>query len=220
MELDELKSAWQTLDRRLADQQALQWQMFRGQHMDRLRLGLRPLRWWQAVQLALGVLVLLWGVCVWSSHLHTPMALASGIALQVFGTLAAVFAGRILGLLNRIDYASPVLDIQRRLAQLRRWRVRVEAPVFAALGSVIWIPVMLVLIQYDFDRQGHDYWDQAPGLLLWMLLCAAVSLAVVALAYGLVRYLGKRRWMEDQFAGACVTRAERMLDEIARFERE
>lgn len=220
MELEDWKAAWQAMDRRLADQQALQWQILRGQHMDRLRRGLRPMRWWQAVQLALGIVVLLWGVCVWSSHLHTPVALGSGIALQVFGTLAAIFAGRLLGMLHQIDYASPVLDIQRRLAELRRWRVRVEAPVFAVLGSVIWIPVMLVLIQYDFDRIGHDYWDHADGLVPWMLLSAVASLAVVALAYILVRRLGKRRWMEDQFAGTSVQRAERMLADIARFEHE
>ncbi|MDR3444572.1 MULTISPECIES: hypothetical protein [unclassified Dyella] len=220
MELEELKAAWRELDRRVVDQQALQWQILRDQRMDRLRRGLGPMRWWQSVQLALGIALLLWGVSVWSSHLHTPVAFGSGIALQVFGTLAAIFAGRLLGLLNGIDYASPVLDIQRRLAELRRWRVRVEAPVFAVLGSVIWIPVMLILIQYDFDREGHDYWDHAHGLVPWMALSGGVSLAIVALVYVVLRRLGKRRWMEDQFAGTSVRRAERMLEDIARFERE
>nr|WP_199044208.1 hypothetical protein [Dyella sp. ASV24] len=220
MELEELKAAWRELDRRVADQQALQWQILRDQRMDRLRRGLGPMRWWQSVQLALGITLLLWGVSVWSSHLHTPVAFGSGIALQVFGTLAAIFAGRLLALLNGIDYASPVVDIQRRLAELRRWRVRVEAPVFAVLGSVIWIPVMLILIQYDFDREGRDYWDHTHGLVPWMILSGGVSLAIVALIYVVLRRLGKRRWMEDQFAGTGVRRAERMLEDIARFERE
>jgi H+/gluconate symporter-like permease len=196
MELEELKAAWHELDRRLIDQQALQWQILHEQRMDRLRGSLRPMRWSQALQLVLG------------------------IALQVFGTLAAIFAGRLLVMMSRIDYASPVLDIQRRLAELRRWRVRVEAPVFAVLGSVIWIPVMLILIQYGFDRVGHEYWDQAHGLMPWMALIGGASVLIVALVYVVLRRLGKRRWMEDQFAGSAVRRAERMLEDIARFERE
>lgn len=220
MELDELRQVWQSLDRRLADQQALQWQIYRDQRMDRLRHGLRPLCWWQSVQLVLGIVLLLWGVVFWRSHLYTPLALASGIALQVFGTLVVIFTARLLALLQRIDYAAPVLEIQRRLAELRRWRVRVEAPVFAILGSVIWIPVMLMLIQYGFDRDGHDYWDHAPGLLPWLLICGGVSLLVVGVAYVLLRCLGRRRWLENQFAGRSVVRAEGMLEDIGRFEHE
>ena len=91
----------------------------------------------------------------------------------------------------------------------------------AILAGVIWIPAMLMLIQYGCDRAGvPQWWDKSPGLTLWMLLSGAVSLGVVALAYVVLRKLGRRRWLENNFAGGAIVKAEAALEEIARFERE
>jgi hypothetical protein len=186
-----------------------------------MRRGLRPLAWGQALQLALGIGVMLWGIAFWSTHTRVWQAMACGIAVQVFGILTTIFSARVLALVQGIDYASPVLEIQRRLATLRAWRIRVEAPVFAVLGSLIWIPVMLMLIQYDWDRMGYpDWWGRLPGLVTWMLLCGGGSLAVVGLAYGLIRWAGHRRWLENNFAGSSVQKAEALLADLARFEQE
>lgn len=220
MELDEMKQAWQALDRRLEQQQALNFRIWRDGQADRLRRGLRPLVWGQSVQIALGIAIALWGVGFWSTHRGIWQAMACGIAMQAFGTLAIIFPARVLSLVQAIDYAAPVIEIQRRLARLRAWRVRVEAPVFAVLGSIIWIPALLMLIQYDMDRVGVDLWRTVSGLVPWLAASGAVSLAVVALAYALVRWLGRRRWLEDNFAGSALRKAEAMLEEIARFEHE
>ncbi|MBD8879388.1 hypothetical protein IHE49_02715 [Rhodanobacter sp. 7MK24] len=221
MELDEMKLAWQTLGRQLERQNALNEQLFRQGQADRLRRHLRPLVWGQSLQIALGIVLMLWGISFWSTHVGLWQAMACGIAMQVFGTLALIFPARLLSMQQGVDYAAPVLEIQRRLVQMRAWRVKVEAPVFAVLGSVIWIPAMLMLIQYDWDRMGHpDWWWRAPGLATWMLLSGAVSLGVVALAYVILRRLGHRRWLENNFAGNAIVKAESALQEIARFERE
>jgi hypothetical protein len=220
MELDEMKLAWLELDQRLARQEALNWQIFREGQADKLRRGLRPLVWGQSVQIALGIAITLWGVSFWSTHVHIWQAMACGIVMQVFGTLAIIFPARVLSLVQAIDYAAPVLEIQRRLARLRAWRVKVEAPVFSVLGSIIWIPAMLMLIQDEMDRTGVNLWSVMSGELPWLLSSAATSLAVVGLTYVLLRWLGHRRWLEDNFAGSAVTRAESMLEAIARFERE
>lgn len=220
MELDEMKQAWQALDRRLEQQEALNWRIWRDGQAERLRRGLRPLVWGQSLQIALGIAAMLWGIGFWSSHLGTWQAMACGIAMQVFGILTIIFPARVLSLVQAIDYAAPVLDIQRRVARLRAWRVRVEAPVFAVLGSLVWIPAIFMLIQYDMDRVGVDLWSRLTGVLPWLLSAGAVSLGVVALAYVLLRWLGHRRWLEDNFAGSAIRKAEAMLGEIARFERE
>jgi hypothetical protein len=220
MELDEMKQAWLTLNHQLARQQTLNWQIFRSNQMERLRRGVRPLAWGQSMQIVLGIAIALWGISFWSTHLHIWQAMACGIAMQAFGTLAIIFPARVLSLVLVIDYAAPVLDIQRRVAQLRAWRVKVEAPVFAVLGSLIWIPAMLMLIQYGADRVGVNPWSEMSGSVLWLLLCGVISLVVVGLVYALLRWLGYGRRLEDSFAGTSVKRAEAMLEEIARFERE
>jgi hypothetical protein len=220
MELDEMKRVWQQLDQRLAEQGSLQRLIHRGQGMDRLRRGLRPLLWGQSVQVVLGVATMLWGISFWTTHPGVVHQMACGIAMQAFGILMAAFAGRLLFQLQSIDYAAPVLDIQRRLTRLRAWRVRVEAPVFSVLGSIIWVPAILMLIQYDFDQWGDDYWRHAPELAGYLVLSGIVALVLVVLAYWLIRAAGRRRWLENNFAGSAVTKAEKMLEEIARFEQE
>lgn len=221
MELDEMKLAWQALDRRLVQQQALHLQLYRDSRMDHLRRRLRPLVWSLLLQIPLGIALMLWGISFWSSHLGDVGSMISGIAMQVFGTLGVIFPARTLAMLQGIDYAAPVVDIQRRIADLRAWRVKVEAPVFAVLGSVIWIPALLMLAQYAGDRAGMNLWDHVrPGFVIWLALSAVVSLAVVGLAYVALRRLGLLRWLANQLAGRAVQRAEAELDAVMRFERE
>jgi hypothetical protein len=220
MELDEMKQAWQELSVRLDQQHALNRQIFRTNQTDRLRRGLRPLVWGQSVHITFGIAIMLWGISFWSTHTHIWQAMACGIFMQVFGTLAIIFPARVLSFVQAIDYAAPVLDIQRRVAQLRAWRVKVEAPVFTVLSSIIWIPGMLMLIQYEMDRAHVDLWNILSAKFPWLLLAGAISLALVGLAYVLLRWLGRRRWLEDNFASSAVKRAEHMLEEIARFEHE
>lgn len=222
MELDEMKLAWQQLDQRLVEQASLQRLIPRGQGMDRLRRGLQPLVWGQSVQMVFGIAAMLWGISFWTTHPGVVHQVACGIVVQLFGILMVAFAGRLLFQLQAIDHAAPVLDIQRCLARLRSWRVRVEAPVFSVLGSVIWAPAVLMLIQYDFDQWGDDYWHHAPELAGYLALSGIVSLVLVlvVLAYWLIRRAGHRRWLENNFAGSAVRKAETMLDEIARFEQE
>lgn len=221
MELDEMKLAWQTLDRRLAQQQALHLQLYRDSRMDHVRRRLRPLAWGLLLQIPLGIALALWGISFWLGHLGDVGSMASGIAMQVFGTLAVIIPARTLAMVQGIDHAAPVLEIQRRIAHLRAWRVRVEAPVFAVLGSVIWIPALLMLAQYAGDHAGVKVWDHVrPGFVVWLALSAAVSLAVVGLAYVVLRRLGLLRWLANQLAGKAVQRAEAELAAVMRFEQE
>lgn len=221
MELDEMKLAWQALDQRLARQQALNVQLYRDGRMDHVRRRLRPLAWGLMLQLPLGIALMLWGISFWSTHLGDARSMACGIAMQVFGTLAVIIPARSLGMVQGLDYAAPVLEIQRRIADLRAWRVKVEAPLFAVLGSVIWIPALLMLAQYAGDRAGVNLWDHIrPGFVRWMVLSALVSLAAVAVAYLVLRRLGLLGWLANRLAGTAVQRAEAELDAVMRFERE
>lgn len=220
MELDEMKLAWQALDRRLADQQALNWQIYRDGKFDKMRRSLRPLVWGLWAQMALGIALLLLGVAFWTTHRQTGHGVLCGVSVQAFGILVIAFTGRLMSLLQGIDYAAPVLAIQQRLAQVKRWRVKVEAPVFATLGAVIWIPLLLMWFQWEMDavKPGGDVLVLAPQLGGIMGMAAGVSLAITWGAYALLRFAGKRAWMEKNFIGRSVLQAEAMMDEVKRFE--
>ncbi len=221
MELDEMKLAWQALDQRLARQQTLHLQLYRDSGMDRVQRRLRPLAWGLVLQLPLGIALMLWGISFWSSHLGEVGSVICGVAMQAFGTLAVIVAARTLAMVQGIDYAAPVLEIQRRIAGLRAWRVKVEAPLFALLGSVIWIPALLMLAQYAGDRAGVSLWDHLrPGFVTWLVLSAVVPLAAVGAAYLVLRRLGLLRWLANLAVGKAVRRAEAELDAVIRFGRD
>jgi uncharacterized membrane protein len=217
MELDDMKQAWQQLNQRLDRQQALNLRLYREGRLDKLRHGLRPLIWGQAIQLAFGVLFMLLGTAYWTSHTDAVHRIVLGVLVQVFGIMLVVFAARILYLVLEIDYTAPVLHIQRRLAQLRAWRVRVEAPVFAVVGSFVWIPLLLVEIHWEI---GVDVWARWPGFVGWLVICGVVSVVAVLLVVLLAWWTGRMRWITDNAAGKAVRRAEAVLEEVASFERD
>lgn len=214
MELDEMKQAWQGLDRRLEQQETWRAQVWRESRLDKLRHGLRPLLWGQAIQLAFGVLFTVLGMAFWASHLQVTHLLVCGVLVQVFGLCVIGFSARTLQLIERIDYAAPVLTIQRELADLRRWRVRIEAPINAVLGCFVWIVVLWMNLAW----YGVDLWS--AGFIRWALLSGLVGIAAVMLTVWLARRLGLMRKLEDGVAGRSVQKAEAVLDEFARFEQE
>ncbi len=220
MELDDMKQAWQSVTRRLDTQQDFNRRIWREHRMDKLRHGLRPLLWGQAAQVAFGFFMMLWGGSFWATHLHVMHAFWCGVIVQLFGMAMIALAARLLLLVQGIDFSAPVLDIQRRFARMRVWRVKVEAPLMVLMGSFIWIPVILMLVQRDWDRQGYDYWDRFPGLVSWLALNGLVALLLALLVYWLLRKTGRLRWLENNFVGSAIRRAQAELDDIIRFEHE
>lgn len=222
MELDEMKVAWQALNQKLERQQALNTRLFVESRLDKVRHGLRPLIAGQWIQFASGFAFMLWGISFWAVRTEILHWLIVGVLVQLFGMSMMLAAGRNLHLIQRIDYAAPIVEIQQRLAALRAWRVKFEAPLFAAIGSFVWIPLLLMDIQQDVQDASpkFDLLSESPSLLPNLMLCGCASLVLVFIVYWLVRRIGYRRWLENNFAGKSVQRAEAMLEQIAKFKEE
>lgn len=214
MQLDEMKLAWQALDRRLDKQYALNLQLFHDGRMDKLRRGLRPLVWGQAIQMLLGLLLVGMAAAFWTTHWRVVHLLVCALLVHLYGLLLIAFAARNLYLIQRIDHAAPVLLIQRQLAALRAWRVGVEAPVSAILGCFVWIPVLWMNLAW----YGFDLWSRT--FVYWSIFSSLVGVAIVVLVVWLMRRAGMARRIEDNAAGHSVRKAEAVLDEISRFEQE
>ncbi|MGN2253609.1 hypothetical protein ACFWZ4_09545 [Frateuria sp. GZRe12] len=215
MELDDFKQAWQGLDRRLEHQRALNAQLFVESRLDKLRYGLRPLVWGQVAQIALGLLVAVLAGAFWVARLHVLHLLVCGVLLQLYGLSLIGFAARNLYLIHGIDPGSPVLAIQRRIAELRAWRVRVEGPFNAVAGCFVWILVLWVNLAW----YGVDLWAGGRSIA-WMTLSAGAGLAGVGVVVWVMRRTGHGRKLEDHTAGRSLQKAEAMLAEIERFQQE
>ena len=219
MELDDLKTTWQALDRKLEQQRALSLEVIRDGKLAAARRGLRPLWLGQLVQLVAGLCLMLLFAPIWIARMGTLHFMMPALLLHAYGLLLVVFAVRTLHLIGCIDYAAPVLRIQRQLAELRRWRTRVEWPLFGIVGCFIWIPLVLVI----FGALGADLWALHPKFVYWNIVSGFACLGIF---YGAARWAQKRdnegsgSALEKYASGRSIRKAQEELDTLARFEQE
>jgi len=215
-ELDDLKTAWQTLSRNLERQNALALHQFKENKLARFRSGLRPLVVGQFLLLSIGVLITVGSAQFWVGHLGAPLLLTCGLLLHAWGIMFIAFAVRDLLLIRRIDYAAPVIDIQKQLAELRAWRIR-AAVWHGFTGSVAWLPVMIVLLHGLGAKAGFP----KPQKIVWLIATVAVCLLFNYALMRLARSSGKcGQALRRSWIGSAVNRAQATLDEISQFEKE
>ncbi len=214
MELDELKAAWQNLDRRLQQHDAINLQLLKETKLEKARGSLRPLVWGQTLQLLLGIGLIAMGVACWTRNTGVPGLLVTGILVHAFGIATTVAAGITLGLVGKIDYSAPVLKIQKQMSMLLRF--------YTLNANVCGLPwwFMWVLVVVAFAGLGPVDPQAATPTWIW------VSLAIGAVAGCF--HLWWMRWrMRPARTDAYVAdgadgirRGQRLLDEIAQFENE
>jgi hypothetical protein len=232
METDELKRAWQELERRLERSHALELARFRRTRLIDVRRALWPLVAGQLTQAVLGGLMIVWFALFWTERLGAAGLVALGVIGQLWAAVLVALAVRELVDVSRLDYGAPVVALQRAIAELRARRLR-AAPFLIASGCAMWLPVTLVVFLQigGAARWGDELpemvgwfaWLEDPQAFVWLL--ANLVLVPVA-AFFLLRWLrdpvrarlAKR--VDDELAGRSVVRAESLLAEIAEFERE
>ncbi len=215
MEPDELKAAWQQLDHRLQQQHQVQSRLLRESRLDKARASLRPLLWMQIVQMLLGLGLVLLGVACWTRNLDTLGLLIAGMLVHAFGVLHLACGGITITLIGTIDYDVPVLDIQKRMARLLRF----QGWNSAACGLPWWIFWVLVVVA--FAGLGDVPRSAATAPWIWGSLAVGVIglLATWRYGRGLVQERRDRRRRVDDGADG-IRRSQRILDEVAAFERE
>lgn len=215
MELDDLKHAWKTLDRRLEQQSALNMQLLRDGRMETARRGLRPLAWGQALQILVGAAGALLFGSFWPGHTDNLPVLLSALVLHAYCIGLIIAAGIVEGRIAHIDYAAPVLAIQQQLLRLRRSYL-----VSGMLAGLPWwflsAPLIVVL------SRGVVL-ERAPEVVWIMLAIGAAGLAGTWLFHRWANRpqraaFGRR--LQEGAAGGSIRRATAALEELARFERE
>lgn len=225
MELDELKAAWRDLDRRLEHSEGMQSAWRQELALDRTRTALRRWLWLPGSELAVAVLLAGWAGGFLADHAGAALASPPGAlpALLLWGlALAGIVAGvRQIVAVVTIDYAAPVLAIQRRLIEARRLRLG------AARASLLaWLPLwplgVVLAAQCVLGFDGYRQFGFA-----WLALNVALGVALdLVLVWGARRYgeaLARGRvlrGLSDGMAGHGLVAATAQLEELARFGRE
>lgn len=202
MDLDDLKAGWAELDRRLERMEA---HLATAPARAGVRVELRRLVVGQWVQAAFGLLLAIAAGSFWVDHRGVPNLLIAGLLLHAYGIAMVVAAARNLFLAGRVDESAPVLQLQRRIASLRAWRIR-EGRFFGIAGCFMWVAMLV----WAFGLLGVDIVAERPLFFVLQLVSALVCLGIYTLV--------ARRATAPE--GSAVRRAAERLEEIRRFEAE
>jgi hypothetical protein len=213
MELDDLKSAWAALDRHLQQQSALNVHLFRERKLDKVSSGLRRLYWGKIVQILFGDTLIYFGIMSTLRYLSVPHLLACSVFMLLYGVLIVVLGGIALGRISRIDYAAPVLDIQKRVGALHR--AHVIANLAAGLPWwFLWIAIFALEVKANL---GADLFVSAPAFVWISAAVGAIGLFASLWYYRRSPNLAAAR--DSASVPRSLRDAKTALDEIARFER-
>lgn len=219
MELDDLKSAWATLDRRLEQQSALNLHIFRQDTLARMHSALRPLFWGQLLQILFGIALIVFAASFWTQHRDVPHLLVTGLIMHAYGVLTIVFAGVTLARMRRIDHAAPVLAIQKQLAQLRRIYI-INGMCVGLPWWILWVALMQMVFMQAFGA------DLYANLGVWLWGCYASGVLGLLLSWCFHRWSRApqrarvAQFVDDSVTGSSLRNARRVLQEIERFEHD
>ena len=221
MELDDMKTAWRELDRRIDTGTERDRRIWKELKLEQTRSTLSWLAGWPLLELVIDILAVLLVGAFLAEHIHAARYAVPAIMLQVAAILKLSATIRQLAMIARIDYAAPVVAIQRQLAALRALRIRTTMWIFL-LALLLWTPLAIVgakaLLGLDLYRAFGP---------LWIALNFALGVAVIPLTIWIARrhagWFRNARFLQqlaDDIAGRSLTRATGHFDEITRFEDE
>lgn len=218
MELDDLKSAWHSLDRRLQQQHDLNLQLYRQNKLDRMQSGLRPLFWGQIAQILFGVLFIALAALLWMSHPVDASVIVAGVVVHAYGVITIMAGAVVLAQMRRIDPSASVLEIQKQLARVRTLYVR-SGMVAGLPWWFLWIVVLIVLAGLG----DVNLLAKSPAVVWSSLGIGALGLLGTWWFHRWSRHPSRPRLaqtLEESVTGASLRRAKAELDELMRFEHE
>ncbi len=218
MELEELKTTWETLNQHMKRESAISLAMYTDHKLEVTRSRLRPLFVGQILQLFFGVGFLLLAVALWSTRPAAISVIVAGVVVHLYGIGCIVAAGVVMGAIRNIDYAGSVTEIQEKLARVRR------AYIVSGIGAgltwwFLWIPVLMVLL----GLVHVNLYAHAPLVIWGSLAVGVVGLAGMLWLYAYSRkpaHVRLRRFVDQAVIGRSLQRAQAQLDEIRQFAQE
>lgn len=226
MELDDLKQALTRLDKRFEAQAATDLAYARRDARNRAADGLRPMARGMIGLIVSGAITALFGVATWHGSAFSDGGVdghigpfVSGIILHVYGVAMIMFGVILRVLIANVDWAAPVVAIQRRLAKVRRTYV-LAGVVIGLTWCILWMPAMVAGFYLLF---GTDIVAPSPGTWLWLGASGVALMAAVGLFYLWASATGRTAIVDGfdrAFTGEHLSRAQADLAAIGTFERD
>jgi hypothetical protein len=219
MDLDEMKQLWMAQETRMGE--LLRVNARRARDVSDAESASRRLMRFLQAELAFTVPVIIWLGSFNYEHLGEPRFLIPGLLLHLclIGGMGAAIHQLVT--ISRLDYAGPIVAIQRRLESLRVIRLHLARAVLM-LSTLIWLPMLIVAMKGFLGVDAYEIFSGG-----WV--AANILLGLAVLAGGMwtsVRYADRmeqspllRRIMRD-LAGTNLNAAADAIDRIDRFAAE
>ena len=217
MELDEMKLAWQNLDRRLEEHLSRNKKALLQEKLEKAPRKLRPLVWGQGIQIVIGSIMALMAAGFWSATSEIPHLFYAGISLHIYGLLLIAFGVAMQAMMSRVDYAAPVIEIQKQLARVRGLYIQ-YGTILGLVWWLLWIPLTMIVFAWAF---GFDIYAKGPPMMItsWWIIGFTGLIATLGFMAWASKRPGLSKKMEDSAAGKSLNNAVKFLDEIAEFEK-
>lgn len=222
MELDDLKTSWKALDRKVDELASMQRAMRRTTLQDAARGAARRQLAGPWLEIACAVILLLFipgGFLAdnIAQVRNAPLSALPAAVLFLTGIAIVVIDAYRLALLRGIDFTRPIVDAQRAVARLAAAQVR-STQVLLLGGVALWVVLPLFAGQLLF---GVAFVSAVPGAWLAANLAFGLlfALGVVFAAHRLGARSPVMRAIDDAFAGREIVRLRALLADLAEFER-
>jgi hypothetical protein len=217
MELDDFRPQWREMERKLDRSIALNLRLLTEKRTGKAKLRLVPVLFLQPFQILIGLALAIFFARFWIANLGTWPLVISGVFLHALSVGLVIDAVVRTVLIVRINYAAPVVTIQRYLALMRRWEIRS----FKWSWVAVWLaPPALLMVGAKLAAK-LSLWSVAPNVIIYT---AIGCLAGVGLSYLFDLWarhsprLGAA--MNSMYVGYSIAGAQASLDEIDEFARE
>jgi hypothetical protein len=221
MELENLERRWAELDRKLDAAIHLNTHVLRGTLAGKAETALRRLARGLWLELGLNVLAALWLGSFWVDHLAEPRFWLPALGLHLCVMALIVAAVHQLVAITQLDFAAPIITIQKRLEALRILRIRTVMWTLV-LSPLLWTPLFIVALKSFFDVDVYQSFSAA-----WLLANVLLAILLIPVAIWICRRCADRmerspllRSLMRDLAGYSLSAATEHLQSLTQFEQE
>jgi hypothetical protein len=219
MNLDEIQAQWREYDRKLDTLLQLNRRLLNADTLARASSALGRQKLWATVGIMTNAAVIpLVGLFIALNHRSLAFVVPA-VAIDVYFIINLLVHAKQTHLLSRLDFAGPVIAIQRRVDEVVRLRIRFAR--WLALSLVLsWVPISIVVFK---ALLGWNLYSIAPA---WLVVNAILGLCCIPLVLWASSSLARDRLSAPaqrffrEIAGEDLTAARAFLSAVTDFEQE
>ncbi len=219
MKLDEIKTQWTAYDKELGNRWQLNFNLLAG--WEKAKSALQGLSRTVVVEMMVGLVIVAVLAEFLIAHYQELPFFLPALVLHAFVIFQVAFSGYQFAQLRKLDFSEPILASQKKLAILRRLRIRVTMWTLI-LSPLLWVPLLIILLKGLLGINAYETLD-TPWLLANVVFgLAFIPVMILASKYFAPRWRGSAvvQGLMDNIAGHELRDMNAFLASLEKFEQD